>query len=206
MEFKERLEKVKLYYEVEEKLETKSEELESVERKLKNKKRELEQISDNISKKKSELELLKIEVIELKDFIDEEFKEEFEKSDYYVNITNCYIIGLHGKKYIAFKNHSTKRGEFFDVATGYYYIEQYEYYDVLNVEEHQYKLIHEYSYGHYEHGYFQPKTFGEKPDYEEHILEVYPELSRFVNNNVPNTYLKKIYFEINDLGNKKLVK
>ena len=47
---------------------------------------------------------------------------------------------------------------------------------------------------------------GDKLDYEEHILEVYPELANFVNDMVPNAYLKKIYYEINDLSSKKLTK
>ena len=62
MEFKENYRKLGIYLQVEEK--------------LKSKNFELEEIDKKISAKKSELESLKNEVIELKDFINQKFKED----------------------------------------------------------------------------------------------------------------------------------
>lgn len=69
-------------------------------REKKEKKLKLDEIDKKISEKKSELESLKTEIMELKNFIDQKFESGEFKSDYNVDITDCYIIGLHGKKYI----------------------------------------------------------------------------------------------------------
>lgn len=177
-----------------------------VEEKLKSKNFELEEIDKKISAKKSELESLKNEVIELKDFINQKFKEEFKEYDYKVDITNCYIIGVHGKKYIAIRIHNVVRSNWYTLANGNYNIKNYKYYDVLNVNDSKCRYLFGYVYGYDDNKFLSLKIKGQKPDYEEHILEVYPELSAFYDNRVPNTYLKKIYYEINDLGNKKLLK
>lgn len=192
MEFKENYRKLGIYLQVEEK--------------LKSKNFELEEIDKKILAKKSELESLKNEVIELKDFINQKFKEEFKEYDYKVDITNCYIIGVHGKKYIAIRIHNVVRSNWYTLATGNYNIKNYKYYDVLNVNDSKCRYLCGYVYGYDDNNFLSPKIKGQKPDYEEHILEVYPELSAFYDNRVPNTYLKKIYYEINDLGNKKLLK
>lgn len=206
MKFKEQYRKVGIYLQIEEKLENKNLELEKVEIKLKTKKSELEGINEKISEKKSELEALKTEIIELKDLINQNFKEELMDGDYKVDITNCYIIDLHGKKYITLRKHDVKRSDWYTLASGYYNVEIYRYYDALDINNNKYKYLYEYRYGHDDNNCLAPKTIGQKPDYEEHILEVYPELSIFADNKVPNTYLKKIYYEVNDLGNKKLIK
>lgn len=208
MRFKEKFRKVGIYFQVEEKLENKNLELEEVEIKLETKKAELEEISKKISLKKAELESLKTEAIELKDFINQNFKDEFKEYDYKIDITDCYIIGFHGKKYITLKKHSVDRSDWYTLATGHYNVEIYRYYDALNVNinEKTSKYLYEYRYGHDDNNHFPPKIIGQAPDYEEHILKVYPELSVFADNKVPNTYLKKIYYEVNDLGNKKLIK
>lgn len=208
MGLKEKWKKVGIYLQVEEKLETKNLELEEVEKKLETKKNELEEINKEISSKKAELESLKTEAIELKDFINQDFKEEFKEYDYKFDITDCYIISLHGKKYITLKETSVVRSDWYTLATGRYNIETYRYYDALNVniKEKTFRYLHEYSYGYDDIIYFPPEIIGQAPDYEEHILKVYPELRVFADNNVPNTYLKKIYYEINDLGNKKYIK
>lgn len=175
-------------------------------REKKEKKLKLDKIDKKISEKKSELESLKTEIMELKNFIDQKFESGEFKSDYNVNITNCYIIGLNGKKYITRKSHKTER-----VPYSYSYVEMYKYSDLLNTYEDEsgdLKCRNVCAFG---IGYFDdPKRknfyMGVKPDYEKHILEVYPELAYFVNDMVPNAYLKKIYYEINDLSSKKLTK
>lgn len=207
MRLKERKEKVNTYIHIGEKLETRTKELEEIEGKLEIKRQELQEIDTELLKKKSLLEQLKIEAVELKYFINAKFKEEFTEYDYMVDITDCYIIGINGKKYIALKKRSTDRSNWYTKATGCYNVEIYDYYDVLTVNDKKYKHIHRYKYGHFDYpGYFSPKVSGKKPDYEERLLLVYPELSNFVDNKVPNTYLQKIYYEINELGNKKLNK
>lgn len=206
MGFKENYRKLGIYLQVEEKLENKNFELEEINKKISVKKSELEEIDEKISSKKSELELLKNEVIELKDFINQKFKEEFKECDYEVDISNCYIIGLHGKKYIALRKCNSVRSEWYTLATGHFNVKIYTYYDVLNINDSKYKYLCGYKYGYDDNNVFPPKIEGHKPEYEKHILEVYPELSAFYDNQVPNTYLKKIYYEINDLGNKKLLK
>lgn len=164
------------------------------------------EIGEEISKKRSELELLKTECIELKDFINSKFKEEFLEYDYKVDITNCYIISIGGKKYIARRKHITERTNSYTLIGGTFILETYQYYDVLNVVDKKFKYLGEYRCVHDNHNSFSSRFAGEKPDYEEHLLKFYPELAFFVDNKVPNTYLKKIYYEVNELGSKKLIK
>ena len=147
MEFKENYRKLGIYLQVEEKLKNKNFELEEINKKLSSKKSELEEIDEKISSKKSELELLKNEVIELKDFINQKFKEEFKECDYEVDISNCYIIGLHGKKYIALRKCNSVRSEWYTMATGHFNVKIYTYYDVLNINDSKYKYLCGYKYG-----------------------------------------------------------
>lgn len=208
MKLKEKLEKVELFYNIDNELETKKQELRETGEELKNRKQELQEIGEELKNRKLELQGLRTEIIELKDFINSNFEEEFKECDYRVNIKNCYIISLNGKKYIAIKTSETNETDLYTKIGGTYYITKHTYRDALNLDKNnKYKYIIEYV-----HGFFQsaPNFFsrvdGDVPEYEEHILKVYPELSRFVDNYVPNTYLKKIYYEVNDLGNKKLIK
>lgn len=206
MSIKDRFKKVKIYFQVEERLEDKKSELTEIERQVNIKKAELEETETAISRKKEELSSLKTEVADLKDYINQKFKDEFQDCDYEVDITNCYIIELNGKKYITLRKHSKERSEWYTLATGSYNVETFIYYDVLNVNNNKYRYLTEYRYGHDDHNYFSPRIIGEKPEYEERLLEVYPDLCLFADNKVPNTYLKKIYYEINELGNKRLIK
>lgn len=217
MSIKDRFEKVELFFQVEEKLKEKNLELEEVKKELNDKrieleteinsrKSELEKINEQISTKTSELSSLKTEVVDLRAFINQKFMEEFKEYDYKVDITNAYIISFHGKKYIAIKYCDHVRSDRSTLATGYYNVEIYSYYDVLNIKDNKSRLILEYRYCYDDFHYFSSKTIGTPPDYEERLLEAYPELSIFADNQVPNTYLKKIYYEANELGNKKLIK
>lgn len=174
-----------------------------VENKLKEKELELSEIDEKLSNKKKELELLKKESIELKDYINQNFMEEFKKCDYMVNIKNCYIIEYNGKKYISIREHETEHYEYRYTTL---HVEYYTYKDALDVKDMKCSYLFEYRYSHDTQNMLPQKSFGYKPDYEEHILNVCPELSIFSDNKVPNTYLKKIYYEINELGNKTLKK
>ena len=208
MGFKEQMKKVNIYIHIEEKLRAKNLEFKKTIEKLNKKKDKLKNIEQKISSKIIVLEFLKTEIKELKNFINLKFKEEFPKYDYELDITNCYIISIHVKKYITLKTNNTTKSKWYTLATGFYNIKTYEYYDVLDVKDKKYKYLCEYTYGYFDndpHSKFS-KIVGQKPEYEKHILEVYPELSIFLNNKVPNTYLQKIYYEINKLGNKKLIK
>ena len=206
MGFKERFRKLDIYFQLEEKLKNKTLELEEVMIKLEAKNFDLQEINKKISLKKSELESLKTEAIELKDFINQKFQKKYKNCEYYVDIADCYIASFYGKKYITLKKHSIKRSDWFTIASGYYNVETYKYYDALNTNDGKYNFLYEYKYEHDDYCYFKPKRSGQMPSYEIHILEAYPELSVFVNGKVPNTYLQKIYYEENDLGNKKLIK
>ena len=175
-------------------------------REKKEKKLKLDKIDKKISEKKSELESLKTEIMELKNFIDQKFESGEFKSDYNVDITDCYIIGLHGKKYITRRVYNKE-----NLPSEYSYIEDYIYYNLLNTYEDESGDLKCRNACGFAIGYFDdPRRekfyMGVEPDYEEHILEVYPELANFVNDMVPNAYLKKIYYEINDLSSKKLTK
>lgn len=175
-------------------------------REKKEKKLKLDKIDKKISEKKSELESLKTEIMELKNFIDQKFESGEFKSDYNVDITDCYIIGLHGKKYITRRVYNKE-----NLPSEYSYIEDYIYYNLLNTYEDESgdtkcRYLCRRVIGHSYEWPYSKLTMGDKLDYEEHILEVYPELTNFVNDMVPNAYLKKIYYEINDLSSKKLTK
>ena len=207
MKLKERLEKINTYINIEEKIKNQKEETEKLDQEISEKKEEIQGLDQEISNKKALLEFLKIEVVELKNFINESFTKEFPKGDYTVDIRNLYIIAINNKKYICSRLHTTDVSDWFTRATGRCYVESYEYYDVLNVKNHKYQYLYGYRYTHFDRdGIISPKFSGKEPDYEEHILNLYPELSNFANDRVPNTYLKKIYYEINDLGHKQLKK
>lgn len=209
MKFKEKLKQIELFLNIEKELQEQSLQLEEFNKKIIQGKYELGKIKEDIIKKELELQSLKTESIELKDFINSNFEEEFKDYDYKVNIKNCYIISINGKKYISSRSRTTNTSDWYTLATGHYNVETYRYYDVLNLDENR-KYKHLYNY---EHGYFDKNSYyngerfiNEKPDYEVHILELYPELSIFADDCVPNTYLKKIYYEVNNLGEKNLIK
>lgn len=207
MKFYERLKKIKLFFNIEKEFQMASLELDETEKKITKNKNELKEIEKEIIQKKTELQSLKTEVIELKGFINSNFKEEFKDYDYKVNIKHCYIISINGKKYISLRNCNITRSDWYTIATGHYNVKTYKYYDALNLDENgKYKYLYEYKTGYSDNEYYSYERFvNKKPDYETHILEIYPELSIFVDNYVPNTYLKKIYYEVNDLGSKSLV-
>lgn len=208
MKFKERLRKIKMFFNIENELQAELLQLEEIEQKLTENKNKLKDMEEEIIKKKKELESLKTEVVELKDFINSNFKDEFKDYDYKVNIKNCYIISINGKKYISLRSKKINRSDWYSYATGNFNVEIYRYYDALNLDENnKYKYLFEYRRGYFDNrGYFSERFVSEKPDYEVHISEIYPELSIFVDDYVPNTYLKKIYYEVNDLGGKSLIK
>lgn len=208
MKFKERLKKVKLFLNIEKELQVGSLQLEEIQQKITENKNELKEVEEEVGKKKTKLQLLKTEIIELKDFINSKFKEDFKDCDYKVNIAQCYIISLNGKKYISLRSSDTRRCDFYTIATGFYNVATYRYYDALTLDEDgKYKYLHEYRHGYCDNRCARFENIvNEKPDYEVHILEIYPELRTFVDDYVPNTYLKKIYYEVNDLGEKRMIK
>lgn len=109
MKFKERLKNIKLFFNIEKELQMKLLQLEE------------------INKKKLELQSLKTETIELKDFINSNFKDEFKDYDYKVNIINCYIISINGKKYISVRSKETSKSDCYTLATGHYkYLYEYK--------------------------------------------------------------------------------
>lgn len=122
MGFREKCKKMDVYFKVEKELESTNTELETAKSELETAKSELEETNKKISIKKSELESLKTEIMELKNFIDQKFESGEFKSDYNVDITDCYIIGLHGKKYITRKRHIIER-----VPYSNSYVEMYKY-------------------------------------------------------------------------------
>lgn len=216
MKLKERIEKIKLFFNIEKELHVKSSELEQInmlkielDDEIKRKKNEIEKLEDEINKNKKKIQLLKTESIELKYFINLNFQSQFKDFDYKVDITNCYIISINGKKYISLRTCSTDRSDYYTRATGYFVTETYRYYDVLSVDENRnYKFLYKYTQGDFQKKYYSDSEvyINKKHDYEVHILEVYPELINFIDNYVPNNYLKKIYYEINELGEKRLTK
>lgn len=215
MKLKERLEKINTYIYIEEKIKKQIEETEKLDKAISDEKALLEslkiksrKLDGEISDKKALLESLRIEAVKLKDFINESFGKDFSECDYTVDIRYCYIVAINNKKYICSRIHKVHKSDWYTVATGRCIVETYEYYDVLNVKNNKYQYLHSYTYTHSENNssYISPEFDGEKPDYEEHILNLYPELCNFTNDQVPNTYLKKIYYEINDLGHKQLNK
>lgn len=206
MKFKERLKQIELFFNIEKELQEESLQLEKIQQKITQSKDKLNKIKEDIIKKELELQSLKTESIELKDFINFNFKEEFEDYDYKVDITHCYIISINGKKYISLRSHKIDKSDWYTLATGYYNVEIYRYFDTLSLDKNgKYKYLYKYAHGFFDNNDLE-RFINEKPDYEVHILNLYPELSIFVDNYVPNTYLKKIYYEVNDLSKKNLIK
>ena len=209
MKFKEKLEKIKLFLNIDSELEIKTLELKEVEQKISENKSNLNLIEMELNKKRKELQSLKTEAVELKDFINSNFQEQFKNHDYKVNIKNCYIININDKKYISLRRKSHKKSDIYSLDTGFYNVDTYSYYDALTLDKDgKYKFINEYRHGYfdYEDYYSGEIFFNQVPESEEHILELYPELNIFIDGYVPNTYLKKIYYEVNDLGRKSLTK
>ena len=207
MKIKERVKNVKIYFNVVNELQLELTKLNEAKQSIIEKQKELNKIDDEISKKKTELQLLKTELIELNDFINQKFLEDFKDCDYRVNAKNCYIVSIHGKKYVAVRNVLSTRSDWYTLATGNYNVDRYLYYDALSLDVNgKYKRIYEYVTGHFDIPYYAPKTAEEKLEYEKPILELYPELSIFVDGYIPNTYLKKIYYEVNNLSSKKLIR
>lgn len=208
MRFKELRKKVELYLHAEEKLQNINIELNTTQCLLNSKKQQLEELKEKIEQEKEQLKSLKIEKEELKKYINENFLEEYKEYDYKVDITNCYIIEIVGRKHICTKKCTKERTKLSTMATGRYNIEHFNYYDVLCLQENErkYKHIHYYKRGYFDNdGFFTPIIVGDVPNYEEKLLSLYPELSVFYNNLVPNTYLKKIYYEINNLSNNPIL-
>ena len=192
MKLKERLEKINTYIFIEEKIRKQKEETDKLNEKISQKKEEIQGLDKEITDKKELLESLKIEAVELKNFMNKSFSKKFPKWDYTVDIRNLYIIAINNKKYICSRSHTTDASDWLTRATGRCYVEIYDYYDVLNVKNHKYQYLYGYRYTHFDHDCGIPPQFaGKEPDYEEHILNLYPELSNFANDRVPNTYLKK---------------
>ena len=125
-----------------------------------------------------------------------------------IDIDRCYIVGINGKKYIAIKKCDINTSDWYTERTGYFIIRRYKYYDVLNVDNNgNFNFFYEYAYIYPENlGTSYISMEGQKPDYEIHILKAYPELIAFEDNKVPITYLKKIYYEANELQNNPLIK
>ena len=216
MGFREKCKKMDVYFKVEKELESTNTELETAKSELETAKSELEETNKKISIKKSELKSLKTEIIELKNFIDQKFESGDLKSDHAIRITNCYIIGLNGKKYITIRRfkRSFLPGDFKGLPyniKGIPTVEFYDYYDALNICKNkksgksEFKWLYTRTQSYYSNNK-ELITVSNDLNYEKHILDVYPELANFVNDMVPDAYLKKIYYEINNLSSKKLVK
>ena len=128
------------------------------------KQNEFKKIEDEISENKRKLQSLKTELIELNDFINQKFWEDFKDYDYKVYIKKCYIVSIFGKKYVALKQISSTRTDWYTLATGNYNVDRYLYYDALSLDENgKYKRIHEYKIGHFDTPYYAPRIEGEKP-------------------------------------------
>ena len=202
-------ERISIYVNAEARLKATYLEKEAVEKTVEAKRRELKEMDDALSKKRGELELLRTEVFTLKKFIDNKFEKQLQKYDYKVDITNCYIIDLEGKKYIALRTHRSVQHDLYTLLNGYLHTEIYQYYDVLNIDNHQkYKPLTKFSIRHHDFdgGKFSPSIVGIPPVCEVSLIKAYPELICFSDSHVPNTYLKKIYYEINELGNNPFIK
>ena len=200
MKFKEKIKfysAKKKFEDVNNELSKKKKKLEEINNAISLKNEELEEINSTISLKNEELASLKREIIKLKDFINGKFCSEFNKNyDYKVDIRDCYIISLNGKKYITKRMYRDSREYYTNFR---HYAETFVYFDIFNIKKEDKKVhycrICLYTLGSY------GTCFGNKPEYEEHILNLYPELKMYTDGYVPNTHLKKIYYEINGLGN-----
>ena len=167
--------------------------------------RELKSIDQKINEKRSELESLKEETERLQSFLISKFQEEFKEFDYEVDITDCYVIELNGKKHIALKQFETKIAWYCNMG-GRNLHDISSYYDVLDMENGNFKKIYEWKYAHWDYEDYSsgPWYEGVIPEYEEHILTVFPELKFFKNNKVPNTYLQKMAYELNNSESRKI--
>ena len=162
---------------------------------IKQQNEELNALSLAVEDKKKELISLKKQIILT-------FQEEYPEYEYMVDITNCYIITLHNKKYITLRTMKREISNIYTRVTGNFIKDYYWYYDVLNREDSQYSLLYTFQcvYAKYNNP-FPIKYSAPKPENEQHILECYPELKKFYNNQVPNTYLQKLYNEMNNIDN-----
>ena len=151
---------------------------------------QLENINGEISSKKEKLNSLKKEILELKYSINDEFnKEKFEGSDYTVNMKNCYVISLDGKKYISLKRSNYGVGGYSHMD-GVIWAYKHEYFDaLLRNDNGEFRYLCGYGF-----------HSGTMPEFEEHILKLYPELKVYCDGYVPVAHLRKIYYEINDLS------
>lgn len=149
---------------------------------------QLENINGEISSKKEKLNSLKKEILELKYSINDEFnKEKFEGSDYTVNMKNCYVISLDGKKYISLKRSNYGVGGYSHMD-GVIWAYKHEYFDaLLRNDNGEFRYLCGYGF-----------HSGTMPEFEEHILKLYPELKVYCDGYVPVAHLRKIYYEIND--------
>lgn len=205
MSFKE---KIELYLKYEEELiesqeclRESQEQLRKTQEYLRESQEQLKEIDSSIALKNEELSSLKNEILELEDFINGKFNSEFKKNcDYTVNIKNCYVISLNGKKYITIRRFFEKDTGLYNYGFGTLYIYRYEYYDTLATVPSKDGTASYKPLCYYVEGSFFGKRYGTIPESEEHILRLYPELKMYVDDNVPNTHLKKIYYEINNLG------
>ncbi len=202
MSFKE---KIELYLKYEEELiesqeclRESQEQLRKTQEYLRESQEQLKEIEDSIALKNEELSSLKNEILELEYFINGKFNSEFKKNcDYTVNIKNCYVISLNGKKYVTIRNS-------YVTNTGVYYygsefrLNNYDYYDALSTYEQngkkQLRKLCGYAVS------IRQVPIGIVPESEVHILQLCPELKMYEDGEVPNTHLKKIYYEINNLG------
>ncbi|MDO5003876.1 MAG: hypothetical protein Q4E39_06620, partial [bacterium] len=152
-----------------------------------------------------ELSTLKNEILELEDFINDKFNSEFKNNcDYTVPLIDCYVISLNGKKYITTKGSCVE-----DTGKIFYghdvYLETYIYYDVFSTYHEKNgkrypRELYRYSIVHGLDSFTKFKFIGTKPESEVHILQLCPELKMYEGGEVPNTHLKKLYYEINNLG------
>lgn len=133
--------------------------------------------------KKNGLEFLSDELKRDKEFLLYAFgKADGKPTNFFTDITNCFIIELNGKKYIAEKREDSFSGMFSCV-----------YFDVLD----NYRIIYKYQKEIIYNGMEKIKNpFGESVDGEP-ILDVYPELASYEDKKVPRIMLEKIFNEMN---------
>lgn len=214
MSFNEYDENKNTLFNLEQKIKEKRKELIDIENEIDEGKSALNKILLEITDKKLKFEELVKQLAHLNDFINMMLYENFPEDDYSVNIENCYIISLDGKKYIALKTTESIGGTY-SRRYGYCTNNRCIFKDALSFDEKgNFVVLCKYSYKTYSHKpyfdsskpVFQQSFIGEVPESQQPILKVRPELSLFVDGCVPSTYLKKIYYEINDLGNKKLIR
>ena len=149
---------------------------------------QLADISSEISSKKEELDYLKKESLELKDFINGKINSEFyENCNSSINMKDCYVISLDGKKYISLKRSNYGVGGYSHMD-GVIWAYKHEYFDaLLRNDNGEFRYLCGYGF-----------HSGTMPEFEEHILKLYPELKVYCDGYVPVAHLRKIYYEIND--------